>query len=192
MAIKTFTTGEVLTASDTNTYLANSGLVYVGGGPLATATTLFQGVFTGTYRNYKIFIDQIAWSGIGDCYLRLLQGSSETVGATGNNYWAYNGFTSAGATSNSNANANVAWYLGMTSAGATAAVGQSVIDISSPQKSSVTLATIQSTNVIAGAYVVRNGMCSFDSTAVFDGFAIKSLSAVTLTGNVAIYGYRTA
>jgi hypothetical protein len=29
MAIKTFTTGEVLTAADTNTYLANSGLVYV-------------------------------------------------------------------------------------------------------------------------------------------------------------------
>jgi hypothetical protein len=28
MAIKTFTTGEVLTASDTNTYLANSGLVF--------------------------------------------------------------------------------------------------------------------------------------------------------------------
>ena len=29
MAIKTFTTGEVLTASDTNTYLANAGLVYI-------------------------------------------------------------------------------------------------------------------------------------------------------------------
>jgi hypothetical protein len=29
MAIKTFTTGEVLTASDTNTYLANAGLVFV-------------------------------------------------------------------------------------------------------------------------------------------------------------------
>jgi hypothetical protein len=27
MAIKTFTTGEVLTAADTNTYLANSGLI---------------------------------------------------------------------------------------------------------------------------------------------------------------------
>ncbi len=29
MAVKTFTTGEVLTAADTNTYLNNGGLVYI-------------------------------------------------------------------------------------------------------------------------------------------------------------------
>ena len=29
MAVKTFSTGEVLTASDTNTYLNNGGLVYI-------------------------------------------------------------------------------------------------------------------------------------------------------------------
>lgn len=56
MAVKTFTTGEVLTASDTNTYLANSGLVYV------TGTTIGSGVssvtvsncFSSTYDNYLI------------------------------------------------------------------------------------------------------------------------------------------
>ena len=53
MAVKTFTTGEVLTASDTNTYLANSGLVYItsstfGGSPGVELSNCF----TTTYDNY--------------------------------------------------------------------------------------------------------------------------------------------
>jgi hypothetical protein len=173
------------------TAVGNSGLVYVGGGALSTATTNFQSCFTSTYRNYRIVIDGISFSGVGDIYIRLLQGSSETAGALGNNYWAYNGITSAGSTTNSTANANVAFYLGMTSGGAGSPMGQSMIDIQSPQLAKVTTATVQSAYVIVGAYVTRNGMCAYDSaTAQFDGFAVKSLSAVTLTGNVAIYGYR--
>ena len=38
MAIKTFTSGAVLTAADTNTYLTNSGLVYIAQGELTSAT----------------------------------------------------------------------------------------------------------------------------------------------------------
>lgn len=57
MAVKTFTTGEVLTAADTNTYLNNGGLVYITeANPAGTATTIsFNNVFTSTYRTYKIF-----------------------------------------------------------------------------------------------------------------------------------------
>ena len=57
MAIKTFTTGEVLTAADTNTYLANSGLVLVKSVVLTSAATSgseFQSIFTSTYDNYRI------------------------------------------------------------------------------------------------------------------------------------------
>ena len=55
MAIKTFTTGEVLTASDTNTYLANSGLVYVTQTSVGTGTTLtVSNCFTSTFDNYRI------------------------------------------------------------------------------------------------------------------------------------------
>jgi len=192
MAIKTFTTGEVLTSSDTNTYLANSGLVYIGGGPLSTATTLFQGVFTSTYRDYRIVIDNMGTSAISDFYLRLLIGSSETTGATGNNYWAYRGFTSAGAGADSSANANVAFYLGFTSVGAYTGIGHSIIDISNPQTANKTIASVNTYNLTSAAYTTRNGGCAFDTTAQFDGFAIKSLSAATLTGNVLIFGYRQA
>jgi hypothetical protein len=54
MAIKTFTTGEVLTAADTNTYLANSGLVYVAGGSFATAGTVDITGFNSSFDYYRI------------------------------------------------------------------------------------------------------------------------------------------
>jgi hypothetical protein len=62
MAIKTFTAGSVLTAADTNEYLANSGLVYV------TSATVGSGVssvtvancFSATYDAYKIVATGVA------------------------------------------------------------------------------------------------------------------------------------
>ena len=60
MAIKTFTTGEVLTAADTNTYLANSGLVYVTSATVGSGsnTVSVSNCFSSTYDNYKII-----WTG---------------------------------------------------------------------------------------------------------------------------------
>jgi len=56
MAIKTFTTGEVLTASDTNTYLANSGLVYIKQQTVgnAVASVTVSSAFSTDFDNYKI------------------------------------------------------------------------------------------------------------------------------------------
>jgi hypothetical protein len=58
MAIKTFTTGEVLTASDTNTYLANAGLVYVKSQTIGTgvSSVIVSDCFTTDYDNYKIVV----------------------------------------------------------------------------------------------------------------------------------------
>lgn len=190
MAIKTFSSGEVLTAADTNTYLTNSGLVYVTSGSLSGATTNFQNCFTATYNNYRIVIESMGTSGTGDFYLRLLQGSSETQGATANNYWAYVGLLSNGTTANSAIASSSVFFLGAGYTGANTASGQCVIDISSPRLTQKTLANVQTASVVPGAYSTRNGMCAFDLTSSFDGFAIKSLSAVTLSGLVTVYGYR--
>jgi hypothetical protein len=74
MAIKTFTSGEVLTASDTNTYLNNSGLVLITSGITVSSTggtaatvangtvtvgtsntaVTVSGAFSSTYDNYRI------------------------------------------------------------------------------------------------------------------------------------------
>ena len=57
MAVKTFTTGEVLTAADTNTYLNNGGLVWIKTATVTNAAdsgTAFRSIFTSTYDAYRI------------------------------------------------------------------------------------------------------------------------------------------
>ena len=56
MAIKTFTTGEVLTASDTNTYLANSGTQYVSSGTFAGVGSFDVTGFSSTYDAYELVV----------------------------------------------------------------------------------------------------------------------------------------
>ena len=55
MAVKTFTT-EVLTSADTNTYLANSGLVYITSTTIGTgvSSVTLSSVFSATYDNYRV------------------------------------------------------------------------------------------------------------------------------------------
>lgn len=80
MAVKTFTTGEVLTASDTNTYLANSGLVYIKSqtiGPAVTSVTVSD-AFSATYDNYRIIIN--------DFVTTVGTGFSMTLGGITTNY----------------------------------------------------------------------------------------------------------
>ena len=189
MAIKTFTSGEVLTASDTNTFLANSGLVYVAGGALSGSATNFVGCFSSTYRNYRVIIDNPTNTAAGEFYLRYLQGTTPTSGA--GYYWAYVGISSAGAGFNGAAGANVNGFLGWETVGA-GGFGAISIDICSPNVGTRTIANVQTTFLGSGAYIGRSGALAWDTTAVFDGLRILSGGGSSLTGNVAIYGYRKA
>lgn len=67
MAIKTFSAGEVLTAGDTNTYLANSGLVFISSTNITAgaSTATVSNCFSSTYDRYKILISTSASAGGG-------------------------------------------------------------------------------------------------------------------------------
>jgi len=86
MAIKTFTTGEVLTAADTNTYLANSGLVYVSTTTFTATSTrvaLPLNTFTTTFDSYRILFRTTAQSAAGAVTYSLVfrsAGTDSTVG----------------------------------------------------------------------------------------------------------------
>jgi len=58
MAVKTFTTGEVLTAADTNTYLANGGLVYIKSQTIGSgvSSVTVSSAFSTDYDAYKIIL----------------------------------------------------------------------------------------------------------------------------------------
>lgn len=120
MAIKTFTTGEVLTASDTNTYLANSGLVFVKSQTIGNAVTTVtvNDAFSATYKSYLIQFTDVNSSAPGVVTFQL---NGLTTNYYGNLIYAnylsgapvsagYNnttGVTHAGGTNGTNAFLNV-------------------------------------------------------------------------------------
>jgi hypothetical protein len=191
MAIKTFTSGEVLTASDTNTYLANSGLVYVASGALSSTGTNFQGCFTSTYTNYRLVFDSIQVSAAADIYFRFLSGTTPAI--TTNYDYAFLGLTAAGATSNSTAAGDTYGFTGISITGGgvgSTVFAQASMDVFGPQLAQRTQVLSVSPGVYAGNFGVRTGMSAFSLTSVFDGIAIYTRSAATMGGNVTIYGYR--
>ena len=86
MAIKTFTSGEVLTASDTNTFLANSGLVYVAGGTFAAATIVDVTGFSSAYKTYRLVYQARRTDGAGNIGASAQFRSSTTPQASGYYY----------------------------------------------------------------------------------------------------------
>jgi hypothetical protein len=190
MAIKTFTTGELLTASDTNTYLANSGLVYVAGGPLSLTATNFAGCFTSEYRDYRIVVDSLAWNATGLLYYQLLTGTTPATG--GDYFWAMNGLFATGTAGNNQASAQTYGFLGSINAGANnLVVGACSWDICGPQLAQRTLLTGQAAGVDTNYYHL-SGMNAHNLTTAYDGIRLLTNTATTFTGNVTIYGYRKA
>ena len=100
MAVKTFTTGSVLTAADTNTYLANGGLVYV------TQVTIGSGVssvaisncFSATYDSYKIVVS--GGSPSANSFISLQLGASSTAYYQARMGVVYGGSFTSGSDSN--------------------------------------------------------------------------------------------
>jgi hypothetical protein len=190
MAIKTFTTGEVLTASDTNTYLANSGLVYIDTKTLATATTDFIGCFTNTYDNYRIVITSPQVSAAADIYFRLLDGTTPI--ATDYSYVSL-GANILGTIQNTFGGATNEGYTGWTTTagGVGTDIGGLVFDIQNPFKAKRTMFT---GSVMAYQTNWKHATCSISqgNGTAYSGLRITTLTAATLTGTATMYGYRKA
>jgi hypothetical protein len=80
MAIKTFTTGEVLTAANTNTYLANSGLVTVGGGSFTNVASFDITGFSSTYDMYQLVMTVGGVTGVRALTAELYLGATVRAG----------------------------------------------------------------------------------------------------------------
>jgi hypothetical protein len=179
MAIKTFTSGEVLTASDTNTYLANSGLVFVKSQTIGNAvgSIVVTDAFSSTYDNYKIVVAGGAASAFAPLTIQL--------GATAGNY----NYSLVYATYATNA------VAGACSAGATSIVyvGQSV-----------TSQTMVSLEINGPNLAARTGFSApyFDATNAghmsgylnnttqYTGFTISTTGGTLTGGTLTVYGYR--
>lgn len=168
------------------TSIANSGGTATSTGGVTTFTTVnsvsLNGVFTSTYRNYRIILRGAGSTGLS-VNLRYRAAGSD---ASGSEYRFSTFFwTAAGATGNY-ANGNTA-----TSAQVAAGVGTapfaSSFDVYNPQ------ATILTTHSGHGMYDI-NGYTlysHYNVTTSFDGFTLLA-STGTITGTVYVYGYRGA
>ena len=117
MAVKTFTTGEVLTSADTNTYLNNGGLVYITQVALTSGTSVtVSNCFSSTYNSYRV-VGNFSRDGASTGYAFLTMGpaidhymsgeysiwnSSTRTGDNGNNAYCF--FTSGPTASTTGAN----------------------------------------------------------------------------------------
>ena len=180
MAIKTFTTGEVLTAADTNTYLANSGLVLVKSQTIGTgvASVTISDAFSTTYDNYRITITKVqASASVSMC----LNFSTSAVSYFGiETYTLYSAATITVANNNNDSKQ----FLGLTDSGA--ASYHSSFDVYSP--------FLTSTTALTGQYYGRGYIGYFggshEVSASHTSFKLFNESGTLTGGTVTVFGYR--
>lgn len=194
MAIKTFTAGTVLTASDTNTYLTNAGLVYITqavAGGAATSLSI-NNCFTTTYENYRITIDyfqpSLASRGL---LMRMRVGG---VDATGADYiYALPGIYSDGSSSNTSSTGTNQLDTGVFNSSTAIAVCSSVIDLFAPYKAERTMMNISSM-LYNSQFGSRVGIGEHNLLTAYDGFTLFTSGAGANITNlrVKVYGYRSS
>ena len=185
MPVPDFSPGEVLTAAA----MDSIGLWKVASGPLSSTATNFVGCFTDDYRNYRIVIDSVEMSGSGDLYFRTLNGSTPFTGASYE--WSYLGLTTSSTAANSAAGSQTLAYTGLEIGGATGIVFASLsFDIYGPKLAQRKFVTSQAMGLRSGFYYGRTGMTAVNDTIAYDGIQFLTNTAVTMAGNVTIYGYR--
>jgi hypothetical protein len=184
MAIKTFTTGEVLTAADTNTYLANSGLVFVAKTTFTTSSLPFiNGCFSSEYQNYKITMN-LSTSASTTVRWRLRYGTSTVESGAVYDRFGFN--VSAGVISNDSFTGGNSCPLVGTGLGASN-VAPVVLDIFAPNETVNTVSLPRSWNTSSGANQFLS--LRMNTTTAYTGFEIFPDTG-TITGSIKVYGYR--
>ena len=179
MSIKTFTVGEVLTAANTNTYLANSGLVYVTSATVGTAVTsvTVSSAFNSTYDNYVVVY--------GGGAMSVDTGISLQLGSTVTNYYGnliYGSYTNNTVLGLGENNVTKFTYSG---GGSSPSVYIELINpflaLQTEIRCRVRYATVYGTYV----GLQTNGTS-------FTAFTLAPFSGTMTGGTITVYGYRKA
>lgn len=185
MAYKTFTAGSVLTAADTNTYLANAMATFVNETAIAagSSTVTVSNCFTSTYDRYKIIISTTASAAGGT------QGFVLTPNVGSNNNYTSGMYQLATAAAVSTFNAPNVGYIFMGYAGNL----QMVAELDNYNGFA---ATGKTGNIRWSSYdgtASQGGTSTHWSTNLFSntGFSIALGGGLTMgAGTVRVYGYR--
>ena len=180
MSVKTFTS-EVLTSADTNTYLANAGLVYVKSQTIGTGVTSVEvtSAFNSTYDDYKIIIAGGASSAIQPLTIKI--GSAATGYYYSLVYASYTGTVAAASGSNTTA----IFYIGLAAVSGISAS----FEVGGPNLATVT--TVKSPYFDATNAGHMSGY--LNNSTQYTSFTVTALGGATMTGGtITVYGYRKA
>jgi hypothetical protein len=179
MAVKTFTS-EILTSSDTNTYLANSGLVYVTSATIGSAVSsvTISSAFNSTYDAYKIVIA----GGVSSADISL----GLKLGASATGYYASRtGAIYSTAASFLGADNNAAqWAVTGTGLSANGLFG--AIDLQNPFLAKYTYMQAS----YAAATVAGSSIGLHQVATSYSAFTITPTSGTLTGGTITVYGYR--
>lgn len=164
---------------------SSGGLVRIGSASLSANPTNITNVFSTTYKNYKIVIDNAIASARGYMYFRIGANVSTTI-----YYYAGSNRTSNGTTPNIEANATNFIRLGNwedTTSSNIRAIG-STIEIQNPFEAlRTTVQEVHGGGSITSLWAGFTGGL-IDDTTSYTGFTIGAESG-TLSGTVTVYGY---
>jgi hypothetical protein len=181
MAIKTFTTSEVLTAADTNTYLANSGLTYVSSGSMAGVASFDVTGLSSTYLYYKLVFS--ATSSATTEFRAVLYNGGTALNSL---YYAgvgYADYTNAVGGANSSNSTNYFWAGQATSA----YQAQTVMEFRRKASQQFTF-TMQAFE--ANTFRAIHSAGFRNATDTFDRIRFSNNGAGNFTGEWRLYGYR--
>ena len=186
MAIQTFTSGQILTAADTNTYLNNGGLVYVKQQTVGNNVSSVEitSAFSTNYDNYRI----IYMGGTATAQNDLKVYLGNTVVASGYYqsclYAAYGAATPLAQVSANSGN----WPF----SGGQDSPNALSMDLYNPFSS--TLKTVMESSFIgvANGRVAGRSQGFYNATTSYTSFTIVAGSADFSGGIVYVYGYRKA
>jgi hypothetical protein len=189
MAIKTFTDNTTLPASDINTYLTNSGLVYITQASATTGSTLsISNCFTGGFDAYRVVIDRYTNSSAAALDVQLqVSGTPTTAGY----YYVYvsSSYVTTATYSQIGAANTTAWTPMAITGGADS--GASAFDLFNPKITNRTIIAGTRTDPRpSGAVGSMNGY--LDNATAYDGIKFTSNAGTLSLLRVTVYGYRVA
>jgi hypothetical protein len=185
MASKTFTSGEILTAADTNTYLANSGLVLVKTQTVGSgvSSVIVTDAFSATYDNYLVRVDEVQYS-VTDDSVTIQVRTGTTTSATNYLYALpfarYNGTTGLAASTTGTGFINLGRAL---AANDKASFLFNINQPFLPLKTTVSTITVGSD--LIGSYGGYHNVA-----ASYNQFVVSTSGTMT-GGTIRVYGYRS-
>jgi hypothetical protein len=182
-------------ASNTVQYYDGASWIGASGFSIVQPTTAFSAVttlnkdsvFTSSFTNYRMVIEGVA---SGATNVNIAWRASGTTNTTANNYLNHQLLYGSDGGNLNTANGGVsAFFLLVTSASANAF--SVFLDIANPATAKALNYTGRSITNVSGIIYDAFMGGQLTVTTAYDGFALTSSTANTLTGNYTIYGYNS-